>query len=211
MAVVGVDFVNLISIQGVGVYQVLNVDVLVGENHGGVSVVISGGLAVDDLDVLGDLVFIDLEEEIGLSLNITIDILSKAVSLFSLELLLEVQGIEFLLHQGADSALDLLEVVVVALLNFGNLSEDALLLLGRSERGEPFGLGSILLRFLFQVGLGVLLQVLEIAAVESGIDLAIELGRLSRLLSLDEVLNGYSTEGAVRRLEHARQEGFVCS
>ena len=33
MAVVGVDFVNLISIQGVGVYQVLNVDVLVGENH----------------------------------------------------------------------------------------------------------------------------------------------------------------------------------
>lgn len=95
---------------------------------------ISGRLFVVYFEIFRGLVLINFEVEIGLGLDIAIYILSKSLLLLKLKLLLEIQSINLLLNQCADSALDLLEMMVVnALLNFGDLREDALLLLGRSE------------------------------------------------------------------------------
>ena len=95
---------------------------------------ISGRLLVVYFEIFRGLVLINFEVEIRLGLDIAINILSKSLLLLKLKLLLEIQSINLLLNQRADSALDLLEMMVVnALLNFGDLREDALLLLGRSE------------------------------------------------------------------------------
>ena len=94
---------------------------------------ISRGLLVVYFEVFRGLVLIDFEVEVGLGLDIAVDLLSESLLLLELELLLEVQRVNLLLDQGADSVLDLLQVIVVALLDLRDLREDALLLPGRSQ------------------------------------------------------------------------------
>ena len=171
---------------------------------------ISGRLLVVYFEIFRGLVLIDFEVEVGLGLDIAVDLLSESLLLLELELLLEIQCVDLLLDQGADSVLDLLEVIVVALLNLRDLREDAFLLPGRSQLRQPFGLCCIFLLLLLQVGLRVVLQLLEIATVESGLDVAVQLCRLGGLLCLEEVLDGKATEGAIAWLEQARQERLVC-
>jgi len=61
-------------------------------------VVITRSLLVVDLKVLGDLVLINLKEEVRLGLHVAVHVLSKALSLFTLKLLLEAESIELLLN-----------------------------------------------------------------------------------------------------------------
>ena len=115
--------------------------------------VITWCLLIEDLEISGNLVLINLEEEIRLSLHVTIYVLSKSLSLLTLKLLLKVKGVQFLLYEGGDSALDFLEMFVVVLLDFSNLGIDSFFLLRRAQLGEPFGLSRRLLALLFVVSL----------------------------------------------------------
>jgi len=67
----------------------LNMYVLVRKNNRGVTVMVTRSLWVKDLEILRALVFINFEEKVWLCLNLSVNILSKALLLLTLELLLE--------------------------------------------------------------------------------------------------------------------------
>ena len=122
----------------------LNVNMFVRENNRRVAVVVTGGLKVKDLEVLLDLVLIDLEVEVRLGLDLAVNVGCKALLLFAFKLLLEAKGIQLLLDKRGNAVLDLLDVIVIAILNLADLGENTLLLLGATERSEPFGLSGFL-------------------------------------------------------------------
>jgi hypothetical protein len=79
--------------------------------------VVTRCLSIINFQVLGDFVLIDLEKEIGLSLNLLVNIRGKTFLLFALELLLESQSIQLLLDERGDSIFDLLQMLMIALIN----------------------------------------------------------------------------------------------
>jgi len=79
--------------------------------------VVTGCLSIINFQVLGDFVLIDLEIEIGLSLNLLVNIRGKTFLLFALELLLESQSIQLLLDERGDPIFDLLQMLMIALIN----------------------------------------------------------------------------------------------
>ena len=99
------------------------------ENDRRMSMVISGCLSVVDFKILRNLIFINFEEEVRLSLNITIHILCQSLSLLTFELLLKVKSVELLFHQLSNFALDFFEVIMIALIDLRYLSIDSLFLL----------------------------------------------------------------------------------
>ena len=132
------------------------------------AVVVAGYLSAGELDVLGGLAFIDLKVEVGLGLDLREDLASDALLLLALDLLVEAEGLELLLDEGVDAGLDLLEVGMVALLDGADLGEDALLLLGAAQLGQPLGLCRVLLLLLLQVCARGGLRVLVLEGVEGG-------------------------------------------
>ena len=84
MAIVGVDLGQLVLSQVLGVEPVLHVDVLVRQDDRRVAVVVAGGLAVEDLEVLVDFVLINLKEEVRLSLDLSVDVSSQSFALFAI-------------------------------------------------------------------------------------------------------------------------------
>lgn len=99
------------------------------ENNRRMSVVISGCLSVVDFKILRNLIFINFEEEVRLSLNITIYILCESLPLLLFKLLLKVKSIELLFHQLSNFALDFFEVIMITLIDLRYLSIDSLFLL----------------------------------------------------------------------------------
>jgi hypothetical protein len=79
--------------------------------------VVTRCLSIINFQVLGDFVLIDLEIEIGLSLNLLVNIRGKTFLLFALELLLESQSIQLLLDERGDPIFDLLQMLMIALIN----------------------------------------------------------------------------------------------
>lgn len=130
------------------------------------TVVVARGLSVIDLEVLLHLGLIDLEEEIGLGLDLLVYVGSEAFLLFAFELLLESECIELLLDECGDAALHLLQVIVVALVDLADLREDALLLLGAAELRQPLRLGCLLLLLFTEVGLRIYLKLLVLLIEE---------------------------------------------
>ena len=63
------------------------------ENDRRMSVVIPGCLFVEDFKILRNLIFINFEEEVRLSLNITIHILCESLPLLLFKLLLKVKSV----------------------------------------------------------------------------------------------------------------------
>ncbi len=63
------------------------------ENDRRMSVVISGCLFIEDFKILRNLIFINFEEEVRLSLNITIYILCESLPLLLFKLLLKVKSV----------------------------------------------------------------------------------------------------------------------
>ena len=131
------------------------------------SVVISRSFSVVDFKILRNLIFINFEEEVRLSLNITIHILCQSLSLLTFELLLKVKSINLLLDKLSNASLDLFQVIMITLIDLRDLSIDSLFLLRRSQLREPLCLSSYLLTLLFVVGLRVRLEFLKLAAIES--------------------------------------------
>jgi hypothetical protein len=79
--------------------------------------VVTRCLSIINFQVLGDFVLIDLEIEIGLSLNLLVNIRGKTFLLFALELLLESQSIQLLLNERGDPIFDLLQMLMISLIN----------------------------------------------------------------------------------------------
>lgn len=182
VAIVSVDLCQLVISKVGSVEPVLDVHVLMRKSDGRVTMVVARGLLVVDANILGGLVFINLEVEVRLGLDLRVDFTSETVLFLLSKLLLEVESIELLLNEGADATLNLLEVRVVLVVYLSNTSEDTLLLLGAAELSEPFGLSSLLLLLLLEVNARVALKVLELV-VESGLHILDLLSRLSSLVS----------------------------
>jgi len=66
---------------------------LMRKNNRGMSVVIPWGLLVEDFKILSDLIFINFEEEVRLSLHLTVHILRESLPFFTFELLLKSKSI----------------------------------------------------------------------------------------------------------------------
>jgi hypothetical protein len=66
---------------------------LMRKNNRGVSVVIPWGLLVEDFKILSNLIFINFEEEVRLSLDITVHILRESLPFFTFKLLLKSKSI----------------------------------------------------------------------------------------------------------------------
>lgn len=79
--------------------------------------VVTRCLSIINFQVLGDFVLIDLEIEIGHSLNLLVNIRGKTFLLFALELLLESQSIQLLLDERGDPIFDVLQMLMIALIN----------------------------------------------------------------------------------------------
>lgn len=79
--------------------------------------VVTRCLSIINFQVLGDFVLIDLEIEIGLSLNLLVNIRGKTFLLFALELLLESQSIQLLLDERGDPIFDVLQMLMIGLIN----------------------------------------------------------------------------------------------
>lgn len=169
---------------------------LVRKNHRWVSVVISRSLLVEDLDVLRNLVFINLKEEVRLSLNISIHILRESFSLLTFKLLLKVKCIKLLLNKLCNATLDLFQVFMVVFIDFWDLSIDSLFLLWWSQLREPLCFCSRFLALLFVVGLRIGLELLILASMESCV-INFCLGSKCSFLSFDKVLDSYATESTL--------------
>lgn len=104
-------------------------DMFMGKNNRRMSVVISRSFLVVDFKILRNLIFINFEEEVRLSLNITIHILCQSLSLLTFELLLKVKSINLLLDKLSNASLDLFQVIMITLIDLRDLSIDSLFLL----------------------------------------------------------------------------------
>ena len=60
------------------------------------TVVVARGLGIVHLQVLGGLFLVNLEVEVGLALDLAVDVLCETLLLFLLELLLEMKSIQLL-------------------------------------------------------------------------------------------------------------------
>lgn len=95
--------------------------------------VISWSFLVKDLNVLVHSLFVNLEVEVRLSLNLREYILSNAFSLLLSKLFFESESIKFLLYKGSNTVLNLLQVGVIIFVNLTNAVEDSFLLLWASQ------------------------------------------------------------------------------
>lgn len=210
MAIVGVNLIQFFRIQWISINPVLNMDMLMRKNNRRMSVVISRSFSVVDFKILRNLIFINFEEKVRLSLNITIHILCQSLSLLTLELLLKVKSVNLLLDKLSNASLDLFQVIMITLIDLRDLSIDSLFLLRWSQLREPLCLSSYLLTLLFVVGLRVRLEFLKLAAIESCV-IDFWLGCLSSFLSLNKILDSYTAKSAFAcRSKQAWQEGLVC-
>lgn len=210
MAIVGIDFIKWLRVQCFSFNPVLHMNMFVGKNYRGMSMMISRGSLVEDFKVLRKLILINFEEEVWLGLDIAIHILRESFSLLALKLLLKVKSIKLLLHKLCNAALDLFQVFMVAFFDLRDLSIDSLFLLRWSQLREPFGFSRCLFTLLFIVGLRVVLELLELATMESYV-IFFWLGSSGSFLSFDIVLDSYATESAsAARIKHALQERLVC-
>jgi hypothetical protein len=71
--------------------------------------------------------------------------------LFTLELLLETESVQLLLHESRDAVLYLLDVVMIIVVDLTDLSKDTLFLLRAAELREPLSLSSFLLLLFAEV------------------------------------------------------------
>ena len=71
--------------------------------------------------------------------------------MFTLELLLETESIQLLLHESRDAVLYLLDVVMIIVVDLTDLSKDTLFLLRAAELREPLSLSSFLLLLFAEV------------------------------------------------------------
>ena len=193
MAIVGINLIQFFRIQWISLNPVLNMDMLVRKNNRRMSMVISWSFLVEDLKILRNLIFINFEEEVRLSLDITIHILWEFLSLFTFKLLLEVKSVELLLYKLRNASLDLFQVFMIIFIDLRDLSIDSLFLLRRSQLREPFCLCSSLFTLLFVVGLRILLEFLKLATIESCV-IDFWLGSNSGFLSLNKILDSYTAK-----------------
>lgn len=71
--------------------------------------------------------------------------------MFTLELLLETESVQLLLHESRDAVLYLLDVVMIIVVDLTDLSKDTLFLLRAAELREPLSLSSFLLLLFAEV------------------------------------------------------------
>jgi len=71
--------------------------------------------------------------------------------LFTLELLLETESVQLLLHESRDAVLYLLDVIMIIVIDLTDLSKDTLFLLRAAELREPLSLSSFLLLLFAEV------------------------------------------------------------
>ena len=134
--------------------------------------------------------------------------MGKTLPFLALKLLLEVQGIQLLLHESGDAALDLLQVLMIAIIDLANVGEDALLLLRAAELREPLGLSSFQFLLFAEMTLGVVLELLEILLSERAEVLSF--GSLGGLGSVDEGLDRVAREASLGGgLEKTIEEGLL--
>lgn len=158
------------------------------------SVVITGGLLVEEFHVVSFLVLVVFEVEVRFSLDLSVDILSEAFLFLSLDLLIEAELVELLLKKGANSFLDVLDMLVVIVIDGGNAREDTFLLLRAAQLREPFSFSGVLLGLLAKVGLCIVLELLILNGVEGWVNISVLLKVMSGLISTDECLHGSSAK-----------------
>jgi len=206
MAVVSINLSDLVLGKILCVEPVLDVHVLVRKNNWRVAVMVARGLGVKDLEVLRNFVLINLEEEVRLGLDFTVNVWSKALLLFTLKLFLKAKSIQLLLDESGDAVLDLLNVFMIIIIDLANLSKDSLLLLRAAQLSEPFGFSSLLLLLFSEVSLW---ENLEFLPIRGGF-LLLDFGSLGSLCSLDKGLDWVEGEASlICRLEQAREEGLL--
>ena len=193
MAIVGINLIQIFRIQWISINPVLNMDMFMRKNNRRMSMVISWSFLIEDLKILRNLIFINFEEEVRLSLDITIHILWELLSLFTFKLLLEVKSVELLLYKLRNASLDLFQVFMIIFIDLRDLSIDSLFLLRWSQLREPLCLSSNLLTLLFVVGLRILLEFLKLATIESCV-IDFWLGSNSGFLSLNKILDSYTAK-----------------
>lgn len=71
--------------------------------------------------------------------------------MFTLELLLETESVQLLLHESRDAVLYLLDVIMIIVIDLTDLSKDTLFLLRAAELREPLSLSSFLLLLFAEV------------------------------------------------------------
>ena len=184
---------SFVSSGNISFTQDTYVDVLVGEDHRGVAVVIPGGLGVVHLQVLGGLFLINFKVEIRLALDLAVDVLRETLLLLALQLLLEAEGVQLLPDEAGDAVLDLLDVLVVPLAGLRDLGEYPLLLLRAAQLGEPFGFGGLLVSLFSEVRLREHLQFLPILLILESAQVR-GLRRMRGLRRTHEGLNGGARE-----------------
>jgi hypothetical protein len=206
MAVVSINLSDLVLGKILCVEPVLDVHVLVRKNNWRVAVMVARGLGVKDLEVLRNFVLINLEEEVRLGLDFTVNVWSKALLLFTLKLFLKAKSIQLLLDESGDAVLDLLNVFMIIIIDLANLSKDSLLLLRAAQLSEPFGFSSLLLLLFSEVSLW---ENLEFLPIRGGF-LLLDFGSLGSLCSLDKGLDWVEGEASlICWLEQAREEGLL--
>ena len=131
------------------------------------TVVVARGLGVVHLQVLGSLFLVNLEVEVGLALDLTVDVLGETLLLFTLELLLKVEGIQLLPDKAGNAVLDLLDVLVVAIVDLADLSKDTLLLLRAAQLREPFSFSGFLVLLSTELCLRENLKLFPLLLVET--------------------------------------------
>lgn len=112
--VVSVDLVKLLRSQILCFDIVLDVNMLVGQDHVRVPVLISWGLKVVDLQVVVDLVLIVVEVEVALGGHLLVGLGCEATQLFLGKLVLEALKLDFVLDKLVDLGLNLGYLTVVA-------------------------------------------------------------------------------------------------
>ena len=131
------------------------------------TVVVAWGLRVVHLQVLGSLLLVNLEVEVGLALDLAVDVLGETLLLLTLELLLEVEGVQLLPDKASNAVLDLLDVLVVPIVDLADLSEYPFLLLGAAQLREPFCFSGFLVLLLAEVCLREHLKLFPLLLVET--------------------------------------------
>jgi hypothetical protein len=118
----GVDLIQLVLGESTGIHQVLDVDMLVGENNREVSMLVTWGLWVHNLQVLGFLVRVDVEEKARFVSNASITRKGQSVFLLLRDFLFKVQSLKFLVKKSLDSLLKQFNFFMVTFIDLNRIT-----------------------------------------------------------------------------------------
>jgi|LauGreDrversion4_2_1035121.scaffolds.fasta_scaffold162762_3 hypothetical protein len=108
---------------------------------------------IKEFQVSSSLILIILEVEVRLILYLSVNILSEAILLLSLNLFVKTERIKLLFKKSTNSFLDIFNMLVVIVVDGRDAREDTFFLLRAAQLREPLSFSGILLSFLAEVTL----------------------------------------------------------